>query len=358
MWNDEKIVGGLSTNSCKETSAKERLNIMRQNVVQVLLHSTVMPFRWLKSSFRCFYCYDVFQEPKDLKSHNQITHIDNDEEKSKSMRTYWEPTVFVDISNMSCKLCPENMTDFYQLIDHLMFDHDIPFNKDIGICMNPFKLYNISVACVLCDKVYSTFGHLLIHTNRDHKGCSQLLCDVCGQHFRHANNLRDHINKEHGNKVVICTLCGEKINGINRMRTHMQNSHNKKYKCFICTDLFETHYKRSLHMMTVHKNREEVKCQHCPKTFVFRSTMMRHVRERHLQEKNVVCAVCGWKGFGDNRLQDHMMKHSNERNFKCSACDKAFKTKKTMRQHYNNIHEKVLRVVPVPQNSAINKMIS
>lgn len=347
--NYEDSIEEPVTRAKNKISAKERVTIMRQNVVEVLIKSTVMPFRWLKSSYRCFFCYEVFQEPKDLKLHNE-THINDEEKELKAMRNYWEPSVYVDVTNMSCKLCLENIPDFYQLIDHLISEHNMVFDKDIGICMNPFRLNNISVACVLCDKDYRTFGHLLIHTNKEHKGCSQLLCEICGQNFRHAQNLRHHVAKDHSNQSIICPICGENVANTNRMRTHMQNFHDKKYKCFVCTDLFETHYKRSMHMMTVHKTREEIKCQHCSKTFVFRSTMMRHVRETHLQEKNSVCGICGWKAFSFNRLQRHMMKHSNERNFKCPACDKAFKTKKTMRQHYNNIHQKILRVPDVAIN--------
>lgn len=329
------------TETKKQSKMQSKITTMRQNVIQVLLKSTVMPFRWLKSSFRCFYCYDVFQEPKDLKSH-QIVHTDDDD-ILKAMKNYWESTVYVDVSTLACKLCPTVITDFYKLLDHLIELHGIQFNKDIGICMNPFKLNNISVTCVQCDRECRTFGHLLVHTNKEHKGCSQVLCEFCGQHFKSNHHLRDHMNKEHTNRSVLCPQCGEEIHSANRMRTHMQNVHNKRYKCLICPEMFDTHYKRSRHVMTVHKTREEVKCQHCPRTFVFRSTMMRHVRETHLQERNAVCSVCGWRAFGPGRLQRHMMKHSNERNFKCPACDKAFKTKKTMKQHYSNIHEKGAR---------------
>ncbi|XP_060809248.1 zinc finger protein 16-like [Amyelois transitella] len=314
---------------------------MRKNVIEVVTNTTIMPFRWLKSSYRCFYCYDVFQEPKDLKSHSEIHK--QAEEIEKVMNNFWESSVYVDVSNMKCRICSEVKEDFHEMIDHLIGSHNVPFNKENGLCMSPFKLLNISVECVGCEKHYRTFGHLLVHSNRHHKGCSQLLCEICGQHFRYPQNLRDHVKKQHSKATVICNLCGETLTNMNRMRTHMQNYHNKRYKCFKCPILFETHYRRSRHMIDEHKTRDEVKCQHCSKTFVFRSAMMRHVRETHMQEKNAVCGICGWRAFSECRLQKHMTKHSNERNFKCPLCDKAFKTKKTMMQHYNNIHQKMSR---------------
>ncbi|XP_053622977.1 zinc finger protein 729-like [Plodia interpunctella] len=290
---------GEATATLKQVTGKEKLSIVRKNVINVVTNTNVMPFRWLKSSYRCFYCYDVFQEPKDLKSHNEI-HAP-EKEIEKIMNNYWESSVYVDISNMRCKLCTDVAIDFHKIIDHLITVHRVSFDKDFGTCMSPFKLHDISVECVTCEKHYRTFGHLLVHSNKEHKGCSQLLCEICGQHFRHPSNLRDHVNKEHNKQTVDCNLCGETLPSMNRMRTHMQHFHNKRYKCFKCADLFETHYKRSLHMMNVHKSRDEVKCQHCPKTFVFRSTMMRHVRETHLQEKN---AVCEEKSLISKRLDD------------------------------------------------------
>lgn len=314
---------------------------MRENVIQVLKNSTVLPFRWLKSSYRCFYCYEVFQEPKDLKSHQDI-HI-NDDTKLKCMDNYWDTTVHVDISSISCKLCPTTLSELYELIDHLITAHNITFNKDIGSCMNPYKLHNISVQCAFCSQDYRTFGHLLLHMNNEHKGYSQLLCDVCGRHCRNKNHLREH-KKEHVNRTVTCSICGETLSSYHKLRPHMQNVHDKKYKCFACPELFETHYKRALHMMTVHKSREEIKCQFCPKTFVFRSSMMTHLRITHLQEKNTICGVCGWRTTGKSKLKRHMSKHSNEKNFKCSVCEKAFKTKKNMVLHHRNVHEKEMQM--------------
>lgn len=297
-----------------------------------------MPFRWLRSSYRCFYCYDVFRDPRELKSH-QIEHNVEDEIQ-KAMENYWEPEVYIDVSTISCKICPETVTELYQLVDHLIIKHKVDFNKDIGLGMYAFILDDFSVRCAACDQKFSTFGHLLVHTNKVHKGWSEVLCDICGQHFRSAKNLRQHKRNDHATKPVTCTHCGLRIISKNKLRTHMQNFHNHRYKCYACSDLFETHYRRSQHMMLVHKSREVVNCSYCPRTFVYRSSMMRHVRETHLQERTAVCSVCGWRSFAQYDLQKHMMKHSNERNFKCSLCDKAFKTKKTMRQHYNNLHLK------------------
>lgn len=334
-------------------TAKEKRNIMRNNVVQVLVKSTVMPFRWLKSSYRCFYCYDIFQEASDLKNHQELHQ--GDDVKVQAMNNYWEPVVYVDISNLSCKLCPETVNDLYDLIDHLVEKHDIVYNKDVGICMVAFKLDNFNVNCLACGASFYTFGPLLHHTNKDHKGTSAILCDICGQHFKDSILLRLHVKTVHENTGLLCPECGEKFETKSKLKTHQKNQHDlaKKYKCLICPQVFQSFYKRSRHMASEHKNRQEVKCLHCPKTFVFRSMMMNHLRDTHLKVRNHTCGVCGFKAFNSNRLKNHMYKHSGEKNFKCDACDKSFTTKKIMRAHFTRMHKAVQPILMNFDNSYI-----
>ncbi|XP_050676706.1 zinc finger and SCAN domain-containing protein 26-like isoform X8 [Leptidea sinapis] len=330
-----------------DLTVKEKRCAMRNNVIQVLIKSTVMPFRWLKSSYRCFYCYDIFQEPSELKDHQQIHS--GDDVKVNAMNKYWEPVVYIDISNLTCKLCPENISDLYDLIDHLVEKHGVAYNKDIGLCMIPFKLDNLSLNCLTCGAIFYTFGPLLHHTNKDHKGVSAILCDVCGQHFKDANLLKLHMKTVHENNGLLCQDCGDKFESRYKLKSHQKYEHNvdKKYKCMECPQMFQSHYKRSRHMAVEHKTREEVKCPHCPKTFVFRSMMMTHLRDTHLKVRNYICSVCGWKAFNSNRLKNHMFKHSGEKNFKCDVCEKMFSTRKIMRAHFIRMH-KSIQSQPVP----------
>ncbi|CAG9789660.1 unnamed protein product [Diatraea saccharalis] len=335
-------------------AAREKRKIFRENVIQVLLKSTVMPFRWLKSSYRCFYCYDIFQDASDLKNHQEVHS--GDEIKQQTINNYWEPVVYVDISNISCKLCPEKVVDLYDLIDHLIAQHGVVYNKDVGLCMVAFRLDNMNVSCLACGATFYTFGPLLHHTNKDHKGTSAILCDVCGQHFKDTILLKAHFKTIHENTGLLCTDCGEKFETRSKLKTHQKNQHDldKKYKCLVCPQIFQSHYKRSRHMASEHKNRQEIKCLRCPKTFVFRSMMMTHFRDTHLKVRNHVCGICGWRAFNSNRLKNHMYKHSGEKNFKCDACDKAFTTRKIMRAHFARMHKTVNQVPVVPYEHPIN----
>lgn len=334
-------MSSLKSGKTKDMTKQEKLEITRRNITQVLVNSTVYPFKWLRSVYRCFYCYEEFKEPKELLPHLR-SHCKT-EEIYVAMNNYWETVVYVDVSSITCKLCPMKIDDLKALVEHLIETHQIEIDKSIAIRMVPFKLDAPSAKCLDCGYVFRSYAHLFVHTVRMHKAYSVVHCNICGQHFKTSKDMHLHKNLTHSKKEVKCTVCGL-IMPATKMKVHLQNFHGKKYDCFYCSEKFVTHYQRARHFIEVHKSRENLNCTYCPRKFVFESSLKRHVREIHLKEKDSVCDICGWEGFGKARMQRHMMKHSDERNIKCPDCDKAYKTKKTMRQHFRNMHQKTEKV--------------
>lgn len=281
-------------------SSPEILDKLRTNVTNVVQASTVMPFRWLVSAYRCFYCYDVFHHQDELKSH-QMLH--DDAEIVEAMNKFWDSAVYVDVSDLNCKLCSNTFDSMDDLIDHLMVKHKISYNKDV-VSFQSFKLAELS--CTICNLTFINFAMLLVHTTSKHQHSEDRLCDVCGRTFK-PHQIKMHLANEHRSKVVKCTLCDENLS-VHARRTHMVRVHKKRFKCQMCSDTFETVYKRAAHLTTVHKGREPVNCPHCPNVFYFQSTMRRHIKQIHLKEKNVECNLCDWKGFKTYNLKQHFLK--------------------------------------------------
>ncbi|XP_052745809.1 zinc finger protein 879-like [Bicyclus anynana] len=296
-----------------EDNNTRTLDAMRKNIVQVLEKSTIMPFRWLSSCFRCFYCYEMFDKPQDLKSH-QETH--NPQDLEKNMRSYCEPLVHVDVSEISCKLCYARMDDVFQLVDHLIILHEIPFDREIGISLVPLNL-DEGPKCFFCAMVLKTYALLLAHMNKFHKNYFKSLCAKCGRQFKGYEDLCRHAKSQTlEDYQEKCSQCGLLVSyGV--LRAHMKDVHGRRYKCLSCFEFFTSHYKRSNHMADVHNRRDRIKCSYCNKTFIFKSIMQRHVRENHLKVKNAVCEICGWKTFGKHELVNHMARHTSLRVIKC-----------------------------------------
>ncbi|CAH2079337.1 unnamed protein product, partial [Iphiclides podalirius] len=316
-------------------TAKEKRQIMRDNVSQVLLNSTLTPFRWLQKNYRCFFCRDLFKTPKEWREH-QNGH-DTRAELAAALDVHWESTVYVDVSRIACRLCAEPISELHQLIDHLVHCHGVNFNREAARCLTAYKLDDEFVHCVLCERRFRAFSHALVHAHREHKGAGEVLCEVCGQSYKSIGYLRNHIRSEHSGGVE-CTKCAVKLR-YTALRSHMQREHGQRYACNGCGQAFATQYKRACHSMLAHGDRQAVSCHLCPRTFLFRSTMQRHLRQTHLRERDSECAVCGWRSFGGHALKKHMLSHSTARDVQCPQCGKGFKSGKTMKQHCANVHK-------------------
>lgn len=323
------------TRTVKSTkSDTSSLDIIKKNTIQVLEKSTIIPFRWLRTCFRCFYCYQMFDKPETLKSH-QLEHTVQD--LHETIKNYCESLVTVDVSNISCKICFLKLDDIYQLINHLVTYHEVEFSNEVGINMAPIKLDD-GAKCLFCSSVFKTFNHLILHMDRYHNGCFKSICSSCGKNFKSASDFCGHVQKQFLQDNLKCSQCDLYLNyGV--LRSHMREVHGMKYKCLSCHEFFPSHYKRSNHMADIHNRRKKIKCPHCSRSFIFPSILTRHIRENHLKEKNVVCEICGWRTFGKHELANHMARHDTVKRVRCPTCDKAFKTNKYMKKHYIKTHE-------------------
>ncbi|XP_052745810.1 zinc finger protein 26-like [Bicyclus anynana] len=275
----------------------------------------------------------MFDKPQDLKSH-QETHNPHDLEKN--MKSFCEPLVYVDVSEISCKLCYARMDDVFQLVDHLIILHEIPFDREIGISLVPLNL-DEGPKCFFCAMVLKTYALLLAHMNNFHKNYFKSSCAKCGRQFKGYEDLCRHAKNQILDDYQKCSQCGLLVSyGV--LRAHMKDVHGKRYKCLSCFEFFTSHYKRSNHMADVHNRRDRVKCSYCNKTFIFKSIMQRHVKVNHLKVKNVVCDICGWKTFGKHALVNHLARHTSLRLIKCPDCDKFFKTIQYMKKHHAKSH--------------------
>lgn len=315
----------------------KRLLAMRENITKVVLGSTAMPFRWLTTSYRCFYCYDMFETVPELKAHNLLHERD---EITRVMQKYWENDVFVDISKLSCIECLDDFKSLNELIDHLVLEHGVEYDDDTKFCFKPFILKEREVVCGICESSFKLFNQLLLHATKEHRNPEDYICDFCGRSFK-KHQYKMHVHNEHRSRNVNCTQCGEVFSSY-ALRTHMIKAHGRKVKCKMCSETFPTYYKKQQHMTTVHRTRSEIKCPHCVKTFYFQSSMLRHLRQMHLKEKNAICNVCGWTTFSQSQLKDHMVKHKDTRDVSCKFCNKLFKAKKYLKLHYHITHPEEL----------------
>ncbi|CAK1550192.1 unnamed protein product [Leptosia nina] len=324
-----------------EPKKKQDITQIRQNIVNVLNMTTVIPFKFF-GKFSCFYCSIRFTDFEDLKQHTIGEHPFCDLssasiKKCKGERT----TVKIDISSLSCKVCGQTSEQLETLIDHIISKHNASFDKSIKNCFEPFNILSDKCSCIHCPSVFRYFATLLRHSNAEHTtNCH--VCDFCGRSFKKASNLTAHIAHTHKGSCD-CHICGIQFRNQWCLNRHNAKCHNAKdFKCSNCSEQFESPYQRQKHLIKVHDIGH--KCSFCGRMFTRNSFMRDHIRRTHLKEKNMECSICGEKFFDNHLLRLHMVKHEGVRKFSCSICSKSFMRRSNLASHMG-MHKKYGHVV-------------
>ncbi|XP_023239806.1 gastrula zinc finger protein XlCGF8.2DB-like [Centruroides sculpturatus] len=148
-------------------------------------------------------------------------------------------------------------------------------------------------------------------------------CTVCKKQFQKEYLLKVHMRRHTGERPYVCQLCKIGFSDRSYLRQHL-NSHSKE-KSFSCdyegckfTTLWLTSIRRH---MSVHRPKGNV-----PK-----------------DEDNIYeCTVCKKKFRQKAYLQNHMLRHTDERPYVCELCSKRYANSFTLRNHLNSHSRKKL----------------
>eukprot|EP00088_Acartia_fossae_P041095 TRINITY_DN4296_c0_g1_i11.p1 TRINITY_DN4296_c0_g1~~TRINITY_DN4296_c0_g1_i11.p1 ORF type:complete len:333 (-),score=67.78 TRINITY_DN4296_c0_g1_i11:153-1151(-) len=117
----------------------------------------------------------------------------------------------------------------------------------------------------------------------------------------------------------------------------------QNFQCHFCSKLFKKHYNLQQHLR-IH-TKETIKCPHenCTSKFKDKSTLNKHVKSVHLQQKPFSCVTCGKAFKRRDHLKHHFAVHTGERKYACDVCDMSFSFQSTLQKH-KRVHS-VLEVV-------------
>ncbi|XP_021511028.2 histone-lysine N-methyltransferase PRDM16 isoform X2 [Meriones unguiculatus] len=161
-------------------------------------------------------------------------------------------------------------------------------------------------------------------------------CDECDELFQCKLDLRRH--KKYACSSAVAPLyegLGEdlKPEGLSAA------SDGQAHECKDCERMFPNKYSLEQHMI-VHTEEREYKCDQCPKAFNWKSNLIRH-QMSHDSGKRFECENCV-KVFTDpSNLQRHIRsQHVGARAHACPDCGKTFATSSGLKQH-KHIHSTV-----------------
>ncbi|XP_045065354.1 histone-lysine N-methyltransferase PRDM16-like isoform X2 [Coregonus clupeaformis] len=166
-------------------------------------------------------------------------------------------------------------------------------------------------------------------------------CEDCDELFTSPLELRRH-------QKYSCSSAGSLFNTLSKedfKQERDDSDHEPVHECKDCEKIFPNEYSLGQHMI-VHTEEREYKCDQCPKAFNWKSNLIRH-QMSHDSGKRFECENCDKVQhtrhvFTDpSNLQRHIRsQHVGARAHTCPECGKTFTTSSGLKQH-KHIHSSV-----------------
>jgi len=183
---------------------------------------------------------------------------------------------------------------------------------------------------------------------KEHKrlGNCDFSCEICGKNFTTTQGKIAHLRRNPGPHAkpkpkpkldlqLPCPICFRVLKTKNSLNFHLRTFHDEegrtKFKCDKCTRGFSTHGKLKQHLL-VHSDERNFVCTTCGKKFRSPQYLRRH-NKIHTGLKPHKCSFCG-KGFiNPDKVRRHELIHTGVMDFSCTSCGKKFNQKGNLVTH-------------------------
>ncbi|KAJ8675116.1 hypothetical protein QAD02_010902 [Eretmocerus hayati] len=261
----------------------------------------------------CHLCGEKFFDEEIFQNHMKNLHPEVKIEEEHASSDDFEKSV--------CQYCGDSFFTKQELTSHKNVSCKIVnFLSEDGIEKN----LDESFRCWRCPKIFKNQMSLMDHVE-DHN-ISNHTCKFCDYDARSFRDLENHINLRHyaGAGSVICHDCGEIFKTKRRLISHWDSTHSIKEEF-------------------TNGKVPEFGCEHCHKVFKFQKDVNRHERT-HFSEYSYSCDFCDYDCASSTCLKRHVeINHPFEcdekkpiaERFFCDQCDKSYKTKTELTDHFN-----------------------
>lgn len=300
--------------------------------------------------FKCKVCGSTFKEKRYFQSHYRTVH------GRKRM--------------LQCNVdgCKESFVYRAQRLRHLRQIHpEFYEDSDQEEYEADKLLLESSVQCELCKVSFESQEELDAHTeeaheedeNQDDGDESERTCTICDPPRSFKKQYYSlHVQAAHSEKSYACDQCPRTFSFKCSLGRHIKGVHEniRNFKCVEpeCDKSFRSSYDLRQHSISAHQkgDRSDRTCSICFKVFKKVKYMQIHQASIHNTEPQFFCPICN-RGFSFQRSMDRHVKaiHEDRKDYKCTAegCEKAFRSRYELNEHFNNIHAEVKKKRPVEQ---------
>jgi len=165
------------------------------------------------------------------------------------------------------------------------------------------------------------------------------------ERFTWPDQLKIHLLKSHNEGTwSTCNICQKKfIYGAQLKRHLMQHNILKTYACSVCPKSFCSPSALRYHQL-VHSDYRQFCCGLCGKDFKRKHNVVSHFKMCSGEPtilKPYACSVCPKSFCFSSQLKSHQLIHSDYKQFCCGLCDKDFKCKTSVVEHFKMCADKL-----------------
>ena len=296
----------------QEYVMRQRLKLAKENepdhdflVGRGTFHGKIKP--WLKKGnyYECSKC------PFKTQSSKMMKHIRN--------QHFW--------GDFSCLQCGFKAKYVDDLLEHMEQNNHVN---------DPF------VQCPFC-KERVAINEVKVHYKRclNKDKSEKTVCSICGKQMR-KDKMKDHKKvhlREQGvienESTLYCDICGKKASTAHNLATHKKNIHNPVPRpCSACGLVFPNYPKLRKHYDNEHNPKQ---CEHCDYKTGSNAQLKLHMA-KHFDPK-FKCSYCEKMYKSQKSLEAHERDHTGERPFECPACGKGFKSNSVLITHKKHVHK-------------------
>ncbi|KAL7305076.1 hypothetical protein TKK_0002640 [Trichogramma kaykai] len=119
------------------------------------------------------------------------------------------------------------------------------------------------------------------HCRKMHPRLPCFVCDICKKKYVNMQHLRRHKKEKHTTKPTknVCKECGAEVA---RLRDHIRDIHENRKICEFCQKSI-SHRNFKKHQKDC-KNKKEIKCEICGKTFTGKKYLTQHKKHKHIDK--------------------------------------------------------------------------
>lgn len=190
---------------------------------------------------------------------------------------------------------------------------------------------------------------LIHHMSQQHTG-KENQCKYCNQRYALEASLKKHERYEClkrselvDNEIRKHEIKKETTSDVKKTWGGYREPKNvqgpKMFSCDFtnCDKVYDTHYKLKQHLLS-HSNLREFKCDLCECAYNTKPRLRRHYIYNHTDHPTFDCEVCGWKFREKNNLKRHMRLHNGDYQAECQICAKKFTANCHLKYHMMTAH--------------------